>query len=71
MCRSHRLRADRSLEVRTDDGTRLFHHPAMQPQRAEHLDTQAAIGPATLPPTVTDPTIDLAYVVAVLLQHAA
>ena len=57
--------------VRTADGTRLSHHPAMPPQRAEHLDAGVAIGPATLPPHVTDPTIDLAYIVGVLLQHAA
>ena len=65
------LRADRSLEVRTADGTRLFHHPTVQPQHAEQLDAGVAIGPATLPPSVTDPTIDLAYIVGVLLQHAA
>jgi 5-methylcytosine-specific restriction endonuclease McrA len=65
------LHPDRTLEVRTADGTRLFHHPAVQPQHADLLDTAGGIGPATLPPHVTDPTIDLAYIVGVLLQHAA
>jgi len=62
------LLADRTLEVRTADGTPLLHHPALPHAPAEALPLVAA---DTLPSEWGGENMDLGYVVAVMLQHAA
>ncbi len=65
------LRADRTLTVKTADGVPVLHHPALAVQPAEALDPTGIITATTLPPMTTHDRLDLHYVVAVLMQHAA
>jgi hypothetical protein len=58
------LRADRTLEVRTADGTRVLHHPARQVGDAAQLPA----GHLTAP---SGDRLDLDYAVFVLRQQAA
>jgi hypothetical protein len=60
------LDPDRTLHVRTPDGTALEHHPALPHSPAEDLPAVAA---DTL--EYNGERLDLGYVVNVLLQHAA
>jgi hypothetical protein len=62
--------ASRALTVTTNTGQPVPHRPDWPWLPAEHLDPDAAIDAATLPPHAGD-TLDLHYAVDVLLQHAA
>jgi hypothetical protein len=65
------LHPDRRLEVHSNDGTSVPHHPALPARSPHELDPTDAIGPDTLPTSWTGERMDLGYVVNVLMQHAA
>ena len=62
--------ATRALTVTTANGIPVPHRHQWPFRPAEHLDPDAAIHPATLPPHAGD-KLDLHYAVEVLMQHAA
>jgi hypothetical protein len=62
------LHPDRTLHVHTADSAPLPHHPALPHAPAEALPLVAA---ETLPSEWGGESIDLGYVVSVMLQHAA
>ncbi len=65
------LHPDRTLTVKTADGVPVIQHTAPPAQSAAALDPAGIITATTLPPMVTGDRLDLHYVVAVLMQHAA
>ncbi len=65
------LRPDRTLIVRTAEGHRLLHHPALPWEPKEDLDPDRHITAATLPTQWNGDRMDLDHVVWVLAQHAA
>ena len=48
----------------------VLHHPAPPTGEAAALDPDGRIEATTLPPQAADPTLDLGWAVAVLLQQA-
>ena len=62
--------ATRALTVTTATGEAVLHRHQWPFQHAEHLDPDATINAAALPPHAGD-TLDLHYAVEVLMQHAA
>jgi hypothetical protein len=65
------LHPDRSLTVRTADGTLLPHHPAPPREDPAGLDTDGAVAAGTLPTQTSGQRLDLRYAVSVLLRQAA
>ena len=65
------LHSDRRLDVTTAEGGRILHHPGQPWGAPEELDPTGRVNAHTLPPTATEPRMDLGYVVHVLRRQAA
>lgn len=64
------LHPDRRLTIRTTEGVRLLHHPALPWGDPAGIDPSGQIDAHTLPPQLVD-RLDLRYVVSVMARQAA